>query len=416
MLDTLPIEIWSNKSIKWFDPTSGNGNFMTYIYFRLMKSIPYDEYILDDISKSTHIIKNMLYFNDTNLNGVINTRFIFNKINSDVNINIENNDFLITEYSNLMDIIVQNPPYNLNGTKEKGKKNVFTLFVDKSLKLLKPHGYLLTIHPSSYRISNYTPKGTKINLNNLYTSLQLHNICMFTIIQTYELMNVQINVDYLLIENSPRYKSTLIENIYGSKLTRDIKMNDNIPNFGFSILDKMKHKCNQVGDISQYVYRSSELHHSYWKNGKIKSGDYPIIHLLKNIKKGNVVYYSNIKHKHQNTPKIIINGLGVKYVFMDKEGIYGITDSPIAILNTSELLLKFLNNKLFVYLINALGIIGNNISREVFTYIPNVDNLYKKEGEEFDLYKKMKFTKQEINEIVNFNTNNIQNNRLNHRS
>lgn len=420
MLDTLPIEIWRNKNIKWFDPTSGNGNFMIYIYFRLMESIPYDELITDDIGKSAHIIKNMLFFNDTNLESVNNTKFIFSKINTDVDvdvdvdINIENNDFLTTEYSTLMDIIVQNPPYNLNGTKEKGKKNVFTLFVDKSLKILKPHGYLLTIHPSSYRISNYSPKGTKINLNNLYTSLQIHNICMFTITQTYELMNVQINVDYLLVENCLPYKPTIIEDIYGNKINREIKTTDNIPNFGFSILDKLKNVCNQVGDISQYIYRSSELHHSYWKNGKIKTGEYPIIHLLKNSKKGNVIYYSNIKHKHQNTPKIIVNGLGVKYVLMDKEGIYGITDSPIAILNTSELLVEFLNNKIFVYLINTLGIIGNNISREIFTYIPDLVTLCKK-GETFDLYKKMGFTKQEINDIEKFNTNSIQNNKLKHR-
>jgi hypothetical protein len=33
MLDTLPKEVWTNKSLKWFDPASGMGNFLIYIFY-----------------------------------------------------------------------------------------------------------------------------------------------------------------------------------------------------------------------------------------------------------------------------------------------------------------------------------------------------------------------------------------------
>ena len=39
-------------------------------------------------------------------------------------------------------------------------------------------------------------------------------------------------------------------------------------------------------------------------------------------KKGKTVYMSERKHTHQETPKIIINGFGVKYVYFDKKGAF----------------------------------------------------------------------------------------------
>ena len=52
------------------------------------------------------------------------------------------------------DIIIGNPPYNEGGTKSHGKKNIYVAFVQESLRLLSPGGYLLFIHPSNWR----TPK------------------------------------------------------------------------------------------------------------------------------------------------------------------------------------------------------------------------------------------------------------------
>ena len=33
ILDTLPKDVWSNKNLKWLDPSSGLGNFQLIIFF-----------------------------------------------------------------------------------------------------------------------------------------------------------------------------------------------------------------------------------------------------------------------------------------------------------------------------------------------------------------------------------------------
>ena len=39
MLDKLPIEVWTNKELKWLDPCCGMGNFPIAVYLRLMKTL-----------------------------------------------------------------------------------------------------------------------------------------------------------------------------------------------------------------------------------------------------------------------------------------------------------------------------------------------------------------------------------------
>jgi hypothetical protein len=407
MISTIPDEIWNNKNLKWLDPTSGIGNFMIIIYLKLMKNLSHYKELKDDKIRSKHIIKNMLFMNELDKESIETTKDLFYILDKDSIINIKNTNFLDYTTDDKYDIIVENPPYNIGGTKEKGQKNVFVFFAVKSLQLLKDNGYLLIIHPSSYRLGNYKPRGTKINLNNIYTKYQIHNICLFTIIQTYELMNVQINVDYILLQKCDKYKLTLITDIYGYNHFYDISPNITIPNFGFNIIDKIKNLCNKYGNIYDLVYRTSELHHENWKKGKVEIGKYPIIHLLKNQRMGhnNNILMSNIKHTHQNTPKIIINSLGVKYVFLDKEGIYGVTDSPFIILSSSQKLFNLLNSSLFNYIVNTISILGNNLNVIVFKFIPNIHDI----KDDINIYNLLKLTNEEINTIEKYNCNNIQN-------
>ena len=64
MLDKLPIEVWSNPSLKWLDPANGMGNFMIVIYFRLMKGLK--DIIPDEGLLKKHILENMLYMSELN--------------------------------------------------------------------------------------------------------------------------------------------------------------------------------------------------------------------------------------------------------------------------------------------------------------------------------------------------------------
>ena len=133
-------------------------------------------------------------------------------------------------------------------------------------------------------------------------------------------------------------------------------------------------------------------------------------------KKGKTVYMSERAHTHQSTPKIIINGFGVKYVYFDKKGEYGTTDTPFILLTANQNIYNLLCSNLWNFIVNALGILGNNLNERIFFYIPNILNIIRESKiketdilEESELFRLLDITENEEAHIKNFTNNNIQN-------
>ena len=148
---------------------------------------------------------------------------------------------------------------------------------------------------------------------------------------------------------------------------------------------------------------------------KISEGPYQIIHLMK--KKGKTIYMSDKAHTHQTTPKIIINGFGVKYVYFDKKGEYGATDTPFILLTDDQNIYNMLSSNLWNFMVNALGILGNNLNERIFFYIPNIQNIIRDNSninskavlDDQDIYQLLELSKDEQKMVMNFTNNNIQN-------
>jgi hypothetical protein len=262
------------------------------------------------------------------------------------------------------DVIMGNPPYNANGIKHQGDKNIYVYFATKSLNSwLKQNGYLLFIHPPVYRIPNHKIQHTQTNLNEIYTTKKILCIKMFSIAETTKLMSVMMNVDFIIIQNSPNdllVKSKIIDT-EGGEYEIQIKPNDFIPNFGLNIMKKIREK-NKSGNLELKL--DSEMHAQKTTGSKYKN-----IHGI--ISKGVKICMSDKKHKFFDIPKLIINGIGsYNYVFYDKNGEYGITQSPIGIINPSANTLQFIQSPLFHYIANSTKIIGNNeFSKDEITKI-----------------------------------------------
>ena len=90
MLDTLPCDLWTNRNLKWLDPTCGTGNFAICIYLRLI-----------NFFDKKHILENMLYMCELNEENCILIKNIF-----DINI-------LSYKPSFMFDVVVGNPPFNI---------------------------------------------------------------------------------------------------------------------------------------------------------------------------------------------------------------------------------------------------------------------------------------------------------------
>jgi site-specific DNA-methyltransferase (adenine-specific) len=131
MLDKLPIEVWSNPNLKWFDPANGMGNYPIAIYYRLMNGLK--EVILDVNSRKKHILENMLYMSELNIKNCYICNLIFNS-NGKYKLNLHCGDSLKLDIKkewgiDKFDIIIGNPPYNteFNGA---GASPLYNKFIE----------------------------------------------------------------------------------------------------------------------------------------------------------------------------------------------------------------------------------------------------------------------------------------------
>jgi len=388
MLETLPHSAWSNPNLKWLDPANGIGNFPMLIFEKLMLGL--ERKIPNKRVRAKHIVENMLYMVEIDERNVKTSREIFGP-----NANIYQGSFVDNPNPfpkvKHFDIIIGNPPYNEGGTKSHGKKNIYVAFVQESLRLLTPGGYLLFIHPSNWR----TPKkikATGVDLNDVYTNLSLLNVIMYPQPKIIKDMGVMMSLDVVLVQNqSFSGKKTRVTDIYGKTSEVVIQPNTLIPNYGADILEKLARKVSQSGKHIDLV-RNSEAHKQFSTPGKYKN-----IHGI--VKKGIRICSSRNPHSDANIRKLLINGIGShNYVFYDSQGRYGFTQNMVAVLNPSTQTRLLMGSKLFQYLANATKIIGNNFNIATEYYLPMISTTHKIKTER-DLYDFFGFSSEEIKEV-----------------
>jgi len=158
------------------------------------------------------------------------------------------------------DVVMGNPPYNSGGIKHYGDKNLYVFFSIKGIDLLRKGGYLVFIHPPTYRISEHKIKGVKINLNEIYTSKQIKFIRMYSIMQTKKIMDVMTNVDYIILKNEENDNKSVTTIIDTTQREYKVIITPNyfIPNYGINILLKLKKNANKSGNV--IIISSSENH------------------------------------------------------------------------------------------------------------------------------------------------------------
>ena len=192
MLDTLPLDVWSNPLLTWLDPTSGIGNFMMIVYIRLMKGL--QEWEPDDHVRSQHIIQNMLYFIELNEENVEKSKEIFGK-----EVPILKADFLTSDtFGKQFDIILGNPPFQEDcHTKKRvgGKNKLYEKIIAKCINLLKIDGYLLFLTPDNFF------SGTSKTYHDIIVNYQVDTVCFHKSLQSY-FPKIQQYVCYFLMKKN----------------------------------------------------------------------------------------------------------------------------------------------------------------------------------------------------------------------
>jgi hypothetical protein len=388
MIETLyshfPKSIWKNPKIKWIDPSAGIGNFSLVLFFHLMNGLK--DKIPNPNKRSKYIIENMIYIVEINKKNSTICKSIFNKICKDASPNIYNGDFLKlnTEkigWTSTFDCIVGNPPYNIDGTKNNGIKRAHIAFAEKGLNLISKNGFLAFICPPSYR-ENETQMNILFNKHNGYFRF----IKIYGSTETNKLFNIQARVDSFIYQKNSSGQTLIIDEYDRMHKMNSLNINNHIPNFGFNIFKKLHKKVLQLGHLD--AFRNTDM--SSIKSNLFRyNGRYKILHLI--ISNGKRILKSNKKHYLTDTPKILVNGLGIPYVFYDRKGEYGPSQSPVVILKPNRNTVNFLQSPFFSFVAWGMKLTGNNNLPYLFDMIPNFENEHIR-----NFYKYFDLTSDEI--------------------
>jgi hypothetical protein len=358
MLDTLPPHLWSNPSLLWFEPACGLSPFLYCSYQRLM--IGLEGLIPPEEERRKHILENMLYFNEIQPKNLILLKQVFQADRYKLNI-FEGSFFDSIPSSFKADVIVGNPPYNMNGNKATGNI-IWHKFVERALAtpLLNPGGWLSFVHPPLWR----KPVTARSQVKGIYELLTQQNhtsrLEMYDSVVGQMTFGCGTKYDWYVVEKrTPEADAvTTIRDEKGETHTLKLLEWPWLPNSSFSTISSLIWK---EGGTRQPVLYNCFYHASH--KDKIRDDMstefcYPLIH---STPKSGVRYkYSNFKAVKDvmfGVSKVICGESGLKSCVNDYRGEYGTTQGAFAIPIEDEMdgerLIAFLTSNEFGEVIKA---------------------------------------------------------------
>jgi len=398
MLDKLPKEVWKNKNLKWLDPATGMGNFAIAIYLRLMEGLK-DE-IEDDKDRKKHILENMLYMSEINKKNVLVCKQIFD-INNEYKLNINEGDSLKVDYNEVFkvkefDLIVGNPPYNKDNT---GTGNsIWQLFVKKSINELKNNGYLLFVHPSTWR----KPQSEKSKMKEYFKLIAHTNKLLYLEIHNskdgIKTFGCATRYDYYVLQKEINDNiKTVIKDEKGIISKINLLQYDWLPNYNFDKFSELFHNNNEPSCELLFDCNIYETRRKWVSKKQTEEYKYKLINAI--TKKEIKYYYTNDNTKGMfGIKKIIFGTAGINEPLNDKNGEYGMTEHAMAIKYDTEIeannIIECLKSKEFLDLINACNWSSFLLDWRLFTYFKK--NFYLAFCKKKDI-KKSKELKVKIN-------------------
>ena len=405
ILDLIPLEHYKNPALKWLDIGAGNGAFSLNLYNRLM--IHLSDTIPDNRARKAHILENMLYMCEIYIPHINNLETLFSH-----KTNIIKSDFLMLNANDLLNangllnanevfnIIIGNPPYNINGAlktptnnsikKSEDGKQVYVEFIKKSLTLLKKNGLLALIIPALWM---------KPDKAGLYNILINNN---FTINYLHCLSTSETQKEFLYQAQTPtcffcgtygkvpqKNSIPIYDKIHKMYITYVLKPNYPIPTHGISIINKLLYYVEQVGYLK--VYKSnSPPKKSIFVEMDTNVMDPNVMDANVNIKTTNlsnktpilIKNYSNILQHYANIPKLILAHKMYGFPYLDSSGTYGISsrDNYILTLNDYSLdelkqIQAFLSTKFALFIFSTTNYRMRYLEKYAFLFLPNITKI-----------------------------------------
>jgi len=339
---------------------------------------------------SRHIIEDMLYMVELNPVNVRVCKKIFEMIDPDAkDINIFTGSFIDGKYKNVyknqfkvdaFDVIMGNPPYNKGGIRAKNKKQgenkaetVWTIFVQKSLRMLKNDKYLLFINPATWIGLKST--NSKVFLDNQIISLRYYNYGQS--LNLFGGVSGKIPLTYYLLQKSHTRKDTMIyDNCLDIFIPFNIYKNNYVPTEAIGLQSKLKGLSTRYGSLKGMVISPRTIK----KYEKTKSNIYPVISIVnKNIN----IKYSNIINHNVSKSKLVFTNATMGYPLLDIKGnlMNDGSDKYYLYSHNIQNLKQYqdmLFTSLFFYIMNITRIRQNFLNNKVFEIIPDITKMTNK--------------------------------------
>ena len=376
-LNEIDPSVFKNKELKWLDPANGVGNFPLIVYGKLMEGLKSS--ITDEYERSEHILRNMLYMVELQVDNYEVSRKLFSKHanifcgsflttdNKSINPNVSKK-FKVDKY----DIIIGNPPFQKPREKEDGttagRGQLWPIFTKESLNLLKNENSLLCfIHPQNWRRPEH-----KL-WEEMTQERQLHFIKILNEDEGKKQFKASTKADIYILQNKPIFTSTEIIDENGKKHNLDLKKLYFLPNSQFKNIQKiLSTKENGIDVIYDTKYHTQKIlttkengidiiHNSFYQASKYlkENEDYeykfPVVHTI--TRKGLGIRFSKFKKGHFGIPKVLLNFGRHQYPYNDYDGKYGMSQItfgiPISSKEEGDLIVKAINTPEFKEIIKA---------------------------------------------------------------
>ena len=400
MLDTLPVEVWSNPDLKWLDPANGIGNFPIVVVKRLM--IGLETWQPDEELRYKHILENMLYICELQTKNLFIYLMLFDP-NNEYKMNYHRGSFLDEGFDNWMkekgieiNIIISNPPYQKAG--EGRAEKLWPKFISKSVDMIKNDGYILYITPHSWLSgSSNIKKGVTGVYKEYFCKYQLEYV---NVGKCDHFFDVSVGFAYFLL------KKNKIDNYITKWDTKEGIENFDIRKFDFlpPNMKKLQITINQkvLSRVNNFEWVPLTGGDKGRKDGVDLPENDKIVKTY--VRGGNLhelqyAYFNHVKNeKFANKKKVVIPISGAeKFMpFIDIEGIPICISSYLILLNEKDTLngaISVFNSKLFKFLMQENRSSGF-IQIYVVKSLPKIDLSIVWTNDE--LYKHFNLTDDEI--------------------
>lgn len=337
-------EFWKNPNHKVLDSSAGIGTFLIICAAKFMNGLKNHPGLEDPEIRFKHIIENCLYY------GELQSRNAFLWLCAidpydEYKTNTYFGSFLDDNFDKHMkdvwrvdkfDLIIQNPPYQVQQEGFTKTQPIWNLFVEKSIKILNDNKYMVMIHPNGWRNID----GVFKKIQNIIKERQLLEIKIFSDVQALKYFGASIFFDYYILKNKQGEKvKTKITTPNDETFFSDINRLEFLPDGNIDDIEKLIAKDGEETVNIIHSFSAYETRKSFISEKMTDDFIYPCISNVYRSEEPKFVYSSINTRGHFGVPKLVCGmaSSGTNF-FVDRNGDYGLTQFSFAIVDNPELL------------------------------------------------------------------------------